>query len=113
MHNMLQKKIHKYTTGRLWGTCCGMATLHAILSEDVNKAMDVNEKEIDRLNAEVEEIREHVKSAEIKHKTSVSKIKALESSVFQGRAFSAKPSQVLSVQRASTPYLLQLPKTGS
>ena len=60
-----------------------------ILSEDVNKAMDVNETEIDRLSAEIKEVREHVKTAEVKHKTTVSKIAALESSVFKpGRAFS-------------------------
>ena len=60
-----------------------------ILSEDVNKAMDVNEAEIDRLNAEINEVRGHVKTAEVKHKTTVSKITALESSVFKpGRAFS-------------------------
>ena len=54
-----------------------------ILSEDVNKAMDVNDAEIDRLNAEINEVREHVKTAEVKHKTTVSKITALESSVFK------------------------------
>ena len=58
------------------------------------EAVDVNENEMTRLNAEVEEIREHVKLAEIKHKTTVSKIKAPESTVVSpGRAFSVRSHQ--------------------
>ena len=61
-----------------------------LLSEEVNKALDDNEEKVVQLSAEVEEIREHVKSAEIKHKTTVAKIKALETSVKPGRAFSVQ-----------------------
>ena len=61
------------------------------LSVEVNKALDENDGKIDQLSAEIEEIREHVKSAEVKHKTTVSKIKALESSVSKpGRAFAVQ-----------------------
>ena len=52
---------------------------------------DVNETEIDRLSAEINEVREHVKTAEIKHKTTLKKIIALESSVL-------KPGQANSVR---------------
>ena len=65
------------------------------LSEDVNKAMDGNDEKIDQLSAEIEEIREHVKTAEVKHKTTVVKIKALEASVGKpGRAFSLQTHHV-------------------
>ena len=59
------------------------------LSVEVNKSLDDNDEKFDQLSAEIEEIREHVKSAEVKHKTTVTKIKALEASVIKpGRAFS-------------------------
>ena len=64
------------------------------LSVDVNKALDDNDEKVDQLSAEIEEIREHVKSAEIKHKTTVTKIKALEDSVKPGRAFAVKSHHV-------------------
>ena len=64
-----------------------------VLSAELDKALDANDEKVQKLSAEIEEVREHVKSAEIKHKTSVSKIKALESSVFQGRAFSVNRRQ--------------------
>ena len=60
------------------------------LNVDLNKALDENDSKVEQLSAEIEEIREHVKSAEVKHKTTVSKIKALETSVKPGRAFSVQ-----------------------
>ena len=70
-----------------------MVTNINVLSAELDKALDANDDKFEKLSAEVEEVRDHVKSAEVKHKTSVSKIKALESSVFQGRAFSVRKSQ--------------------
>ena len=64
-----------------------------VLSAELDKALDANDDKFEKLSAEVDEIRDHVKSTEIKHKTSVSKIKALESSVVQGRAFSVRRRQ--------------------
>ena len=64
-----------------------------VLSAELDRALDANDDKFDQLSAEVEEIKEHVKSAEVKQKTSVSKIKALEASVSQGRTFSVLRSQ--------------------
>ncbi len=63
------------------------------LSAELDKALDANDDKFDQLSAEVEEIKDHVKSAEVKHKISVSKIKALEASVSQGKTFSVHRSQ--------------------
>ena len=60
------------------------------LSVEVNKSLDENDEKVVQLSAEIEEIRDHVKSAEVKHKTTVTKIKALEAAVKPGRAFSVQ-----------------------
>ncbi len=64
-----------------------------VLSAELDRALDANDDKFDQLSAEVKEIKEHVKSAEVKQKTSVSKIKAMEASMSQGRTFSVLRSQ--------------------
>ena len=64
-----------------------------VLSAELDKALNTNDDKFEKLSAEFEEVKDHVKSAEIKHKTSVSKIKALESSVVQGKTFSVRRRQ--------------------
>ena len=64
------------------------------LSVEVNKSLDENDEKVVQLSAEIEEIRDHVKSAEVKHKTTVTKIKALEAAVKPGRAFSVQTHHI-------------------
>ena len=64
------------------------------LSAEVYKALDENDEKVGQLSAEIEEIREHVKSAEVKHKTTVTKIKALEAAAKPGRAFSVQTHHI-------------------
>ena len=64
------------------------------LSEEVNKSLDDNDERVGQLSAEIEEIRDHIKSAEVKHKTTVTKIKALEAAVKPGRAFSVQTHHI-------------------
>jgi seryl-tRNA synthetase len=64
-----------------------------VLSSELVKALNANDDKFDELSAEVEEIKDHVQSTEVKHKTSVSKINALEAAVSQGRTFSVLRSQ--------------------